>query len=276
MNVLLIEDNPDDAALMREHIRRASRDYPEAAVELIHVDRLAAAMPHLAEQNVDVVLLDLGLGETDGILTLERLQALSRGTPTVVLTGLDDDALAVRSVQLGAQDYLVKNRINGQVLLRVLRYAVERARLQKQLEESRMRERDERERREELREYFLATNVERTPAVGFDAAGSMVELGREYEDLIMAHLHGDAENNDRQRLAQAIAMKLAGSRARAADIVKMHVRIVEEFVSDASPIASRIMTNFARVALIEVFSLLLDVYIDASVHAAPSQAPNTV
>jgi signal transduction histidine kinase len=132
MRVLLIEDNEDDACLIRE----ALTDRNEAGFTLIWVDRLAAGLQRLTQDPMDAVLLDLSLPDSQGQVTLRKVHEYRPDAPIVVLTGLDDEALAVQSLRDGAQDYLVKGRWNSDSLMRALRYAVERTRTKNELRNS--------------------------------------------------------------------------------------------------------------------------------------------
>jgi PAS domain S-box-containing protein len=122
--LLVIEDNPGDARLLREMLR----DH-DPRTEVFHVETLAAAERHLVEHPVDVVLLDLGLPDAQGLDAVQRAHAVAPSVPLVILTGLDDERLATQALQSGAQDYLVKGQIEPRMLSRALRYAVERNRL---------------------------------------------------------------------------------------------------------------------------------------------------
>ena len=126
LRILLVEDNPGDARLIRETLRDAG----SLAFELAHADRLAAALPTLAAGGADVVLLDLSLPDAHGLETVNRALAAAPTVPIVVLTGLDDETVAVQAVQAGAQDYLVKGQVEPGMLARALRYAMERKRLE--------------------------------------------------------------------------------------------------------------------------------------------------
>jgi signal transduction histidine kinase len=130
ITVLLVEDNPGDARLIREELREVERSGEGAAAfSLVCADRLAAGLERLEAGKVDVVLLDLSLPDGHGLGTLERVREAAPSTPVLVLTGLDDHELAARAVSEGAQDYLVKGRVDGGVLGRTIRYAIERGRL---------------------------------------------------------------------------------------------------------------------------------------------------
>ena len=94
--------------------------------EVTHVERMSEAEKHLAEHAVDIILLDLGLPDAQGLEAVRRAHAAAPRVPLVVLTGLDDESLAAQALQEGAQDYLIKGQIETRGLLRALRYAIER------------------------------------------------------------------------------------------------------------------------------------------------------
>ncbi len=124
IEILLIEDNPGDARLIQEMLVEAG----EAWFEVEYVDRLSGGLEHLKNGGVDVVLLDLGLPDGQGLDAFEKVQAQAPAVPVVVLTGFDDETLAVEAMRHGAQDYLVKGDVDSKVLYRAIRYAVERNR----------------------------------------------------------------------------------------------------------------------------------------------------
>ena len=126
VNVLLIEDNPGDARLIREMLA----DSKSAVFNIELADRLSTGLAHLAGGNgdFDVVLLDLSLPDSSGIGTFVRTGAQAQNMPIVVLTGLYDTELAILAVQKGAQDYLVKGQVNSEIMVRAIRYAIERNR----------------------------------------------------------------------------------------------------------------------------------------------------
>jgi serine phosphatase RsbU (regulator of sigma subunit)/DNA-binding NarL/FixJ family response regulator len=132
IKVLLIEDNPADARLVQEALAEdlSNRFSIEVA------DRLAVGMERLSEDALDLVLLDLGLPDSNGFETFETLYRHAPQVPIVVMTGLEDDALATRAVQAGAQDYLVKGVYDSRLLDQSLVHAVERHRLTNRLEQS--------------------------------------------------------------------------------------------------------------------------------------------
>ena len=124
--LLVVEDNPGDTRLLREMFSEQDTHN----TELTHVVCMSDAEKHLAERKVDVILLDLGLPDAQGLEAVRRAHAAAPNIPLVVLTGLDDESLAVEALQEGAQDYLIKGRIDAHGLLRAVRYAVERRTLE--------------------------------------------------------------------------------------------------------------------------------------------------
>ena len=125
--VLLVEDNPGDARLLREMLNEdGSLD-----IDLACVSFMSEAERHLATCAVDIILLDLGLPDAQGVAAIRRARIAAPDIPLVVLTGMDDEALAGQSLQEGAQDYLIKGQIDTRGLLRALRYAGERKRLER-------------------------------------------------------------------------------------------------------------------------------------------------
>ena len=122
IRLLLVEDDPSDAELVREALAECTRP----SFELTHASHLRAAVDVLARDGTDLVLLDLGLPDSRGIETFDRLVAAHPTVPCIVLTGTDDDAVGVRAVQRGAQDFVVKDRPSPDVLARSVRYAIER------------------------------------------------------------------------------------------------------------------------------------------------------
>ena len=134
IRLLLIEDNPGDARLVREHLADASG---AQSFEIQNAPTLAEGVSAAKGQAApDIVLLDLSLPDSHGLETLGRWQAVAPTLPVIVLTGSDDEALAVAAVREGAQDYLVKGRIDGGLLIQAIRYAIERKHVQEALREA--------------------------------------------------------------------------------------------------------------------------------------------
>jgi diguanylate cyclase (GGDEF)-like protein len=129
ITVLLIEDDPEDADLFLAMLSERNADW----CKVEWVDRLQAGLERLAADRIDLVLLDLSLPDGQGLETFAKVHTQAAEVPIVVLSGLDDEKLAVQMVQEGAQDYLVKGQADGHLLVRALRYAVERKAAAEQL-----------------------------------------------------------------------------------------------------------------------------------------------
>jgi diguanylate cyclase (GGDEF)-like protein len=127
-SVLLVEDNPGDARLVVELLSEAMGD----SFRVTHVEQLADARQQVMEYGTGCVLLDLSLPDAARLEALMQLRAAAPDVPIVILSGLQDELLAVKAVQEGAQDYLVKGRVDGAAIGRSIRYSVERKRLEMQ------------------------------------------------------------------------------------------------------------------------------------------------
>ncbi|NDJ25379.1 response regulator [Nostoc sp. B(2019)] len=164
IHILLVEDSPSDARLLRQIFLHASQE----EWEMSHVERLSEAidasrensLPTLDNSQIEsrrqrrfnLVLLDLSLPDSIGLDTLKEFRVAIPDIPVVVLTGLDDEDLALQALAEGAQDYLVKDQLTIQRLVRAIRYAIERSEIINQLRESEERTRQALAKEQELNE----------------------------------------------------------------------------------------------------------------------------
>lgn len=132
INILLIEDNLGDIFLIREMLKQTHT----TEFDLMSVSRLEEAIQCIRKNSFEIILLDLSLPDSQGLDTFLHLTRESNRIPIVVLTGSKDENLAVETVRRGAQDYLVKEQVSAEVLIRSIRYAVERAQLLSKLREN--------------------------------------------------------------------------------------------------------------------------------------------
>jgi len=133
IRVLLVEDNPGDVRLIKELLSQEDAQKDGASFHLEYATRLSTALERVSSGDIDVLLLYLGLPDSQGFDTYRRLHAKAPEVPIVVLTDLDDVALATRIVREGAQDYLGKSRLDGALLRRSIRYSIERSRADKRI-----------------------------------------------------------------------------------------------------------------------------------------------
>ncbi len=130
--ILLIEDHPGDARL----IELLLGEVRGSAFEILHADRLASGLARCQVEDVDIIFLDLSLPDSAGLDTFLKVHAQIPNVPILVLTGFADEDLAIRAVREGAQDYIVKGELDGNLLARACRYAIERHRAEQALRES--------------------------------------------------------------------------------------------------------------------------------------------
>jgi signal transduction histidine kinase len=134
-HVLLIEDNPGDADLVRLRLLEG-----DSAVNVSSVNRLSDGLASIAKEQPSVVLLDLNLPDSHGADTFRKVLEQAPGVPVVILSGQDDEVLAMKALHQGVQDYLVKGDITSNHLERAMRYAIERQALTRSLEMSRQQQ----------------------------------------------------------------------------------------------------------------------------------------
>ena len=127
ISILLVEDNPADVVLFKEMLGKTNT----VKFELTHCNTLGSALTLLSEGSFGVILLDLSLPDGKGLDTVIRTHAAVPDAPIVVMSGLGDEELAVRALHAGAQDYLVKGQVDGNLLIRAMRYAIERKQARK-------------------------------------------------------------------------------------------------------------------------------------------------
>ncbi|MBN1473608.1 MAG: HD domain-containing protein [Syntrophaceae bacterium] len=128
IRLLMFEDNPGDVALIREQLSESGGFF-----EILSFDLLSQGLEFLATNNVDVVLLDLGLPDSQGLNTIEMVMAKNPSVPIIILTGLDDEKIAMEAVRRGAQDYLIKGSASIEILARIIHYSMERKNAEKEL-----------------------------------------------------------------------------------------------------------------------------------------------
>ena len=229
IRVLLVEDNPGDARLFTELLRDAGANH----LKMVQVDRLSAALDRLNCDCFDVMLLDLSLPDADGLDTLVRAHAHAPKIPIVVLTGHDDEALAVKAVRAGAQDYLVKGHVDGELLVRSIRYASERGRALEALER---REEHYRSLIEHSLDLITILNLDGT--VRYASPSHERLLGYPADKLVGRNALSFVHPEDVSRVQSAL---VNGNQGRAIEFRVFHrdgsVRVLESFSRDLSHIA---------------------------------------
>lgn len=208
--VLLVEDNPGDARLLRAHLA----DVPGQPFELVHTTTLAQALSRISAGPVDLILLDLSLPDSKGLETFRSANAAAPEVPIIVLSGLEDEELAIQTVHEGAQDYLNKRDIDSRLLARAIKYSIER----KLVEDALAHERDlfytifdnvpDRIFIKDLDSRFLKAN--RSLALRFGLADPRELIGRSDSDFFAPEHAGSALEDEREilRTGRAILDKV--------------------------------------------------------------------
>ncbi len=240
--LLLIEDNAGDARLLREMFNEQGSPH----TELAHVASLGEAERYLADRVVDIILLDLGLPDAGGLDALRRAKAAAPGVPLVVLTGLDDESLATRALQAGAQDYLIKGQIETRGLLRALRYAAERKSMEEALlvEKEQVRQSIAHLSASEARYRTLLESANDAIAV-LTPEGIVREMNQRWgdivglprEQLVGRHLRDFAPSGKKDENARAFDLAIVSSAARSAP------------VEIATPDGSNVLLEFSNTTL---------------------------
>lgn len=132
IRILHIEDNPADVVLIREILAEAKG----FSGTVHHAGLLALGLEILTTNTIDIILLDLNLPDIAGKATFQAVKESARDTPVIIMTGLNDEEAAVNAVREGAQDYLLKSQVDANLLVRSIRYAIEREKLSSELRQA--------------------------------------------------------------------------------------------------------------------------------------------
>jgi DNA-binding response OmpR family regulator len=274
IKVLLIEDNPADARLIRELLVEATgvRFHLECA------DQLSKGLERLAAGGVDVLLLDLSLPDSQGLDTFIRVHTQAPEVPIMVLTGLYDEALAVKAMREGAQDYLVKGQADSNLLLRSMRYAIERHRLAGELEQA--REQEQRQRELNSLEHFPSAPATTVTAQTFgllplreslpDTFGELVQHYSDLMDLALEQRAYKVKHNISDSL-RAIADQLGFLKCGPRDAVEIHTAAMKRKSNGATPQKVQAYVEEGRLRVLELMGYLVSYYRNYSMGASRSR-----
>ena len=257
--ILLVEDNPGDVRIIEELLARAGRQ----DFVLDNVSDLEAAKARFAAQSFDVVLLDLGLPDSDGLETLRAVRAAAPRLPIVVLTGGPENYSAAEAIEAGAQDYLVKQRFNSELVSRVLKYAIEKNRLSADLEETRQQV-----ARQKALDAMLRMSAPSSTRATAESYGELSLrhaneqvfklLNDEYYGLLKSALeyrsYREAPGLETQ--IKAYAQRLGSLRAAPRDVVEIHVEVCRRMTKNSNLQKRDFINSEAQLLLIEAMGYL--------------------
>ena len=253
--VLLVEDNAGDADLVQEMLEAVDGDRYQFGV--VHVNRLSDAIDRLDRDDVDVILLDLGLPDAIGVDALTTIQPHSGRTPIVVLTGHDDEALAMRCIDAGAQDYLSKMDIRPVSLRRSINYAINRS------QEHEIR--DLRETLERYREMSSTVGAEESSSGQPVLKSRLPDVFERWVDAYAAVLRrhfdrlvtqADKPRDQMSRITAELGQHGAGPR----DLVDIHVSALDRVSDEGNSVRARTFAVEGRLVALEMMGLLVDYY----------------
>jgi CheY-like chemotaxis protein len=250
--VLLVEDNAGDADLVHDMLEAIDGD--RYRFDLVHVSRVSQAVDRLGQGEVDVILLDLGLPDAIGVDALTSLQPYSGRTPIVVLTGHDDETVAMQCLANGAQDYLSKADIRPVPLRRSINYAINRS-----------QEREIRELRETLDRYREMTTADsapgatpslrsRVPDVFATCVAAYSDVLRRSFDRLVVQTEKPRE--EMSRIVAELGREGAGPR----DLVDIHVQALGQVSEDGTSVRAKTLALEGRLVALEMMGLLVDYY----------------
>jgi DNA-binding response OmpR family regulator len=260
--LLLVEDNPDDVDLLN----RILQEIPFTQFDVTHVDHFKDGVEYLDSKTFDVVLLDLSLPDNQGLEALIRLREEQPVMPVIILTGTDDDTTAIQAVQAGAQDYLVKGRVTGDLLIRAIRYAIERQLLLARLEKSRQQEQQETEMRSLNRMSSTKASVTAV-ALGMvslreghpkifkelvERYGKLLDLSLEQRTFKVNYQISD----DVRAMSEEFGFLRAGPR----DVIEVHTVTLESKTSNIAPLKSLAYMEEGRMIIVELMGYLVAFY----------------
>jgi DNA-binding NarL/FixJ family response regulator len=263
VKVLLIEDNPGDAELIREMLLITPGFTVQPEVE----EDLSSGLERLRHEQFDLILLDLGLPDSQGLETLIRVDSDAPGVPVVVLTGTADEGLGSELIRRGAQDYLVKGRLDNDLLIRSLRHAMERNSLRLELNRARLQEHEERE----LLHLGRLSGSSSSPTIshlygelslreGFaDSFAGAVRRYSQLLDLAVEQRDFKVEYNVSESLRE-IAEELGFLRCGPGDVVDVHRTALAGKGKEVKPTRLGRYSEEGRFLLIELLGDLLSFY----------------
>lgn len=254
--VLLVEDNPGDVRLVNELLG----DAPQETYEIVHVPLMSSAVNTLRTRAVDVVVLDLRLPDCSGVATVKAVRDVASEVPIVVLTGSDDEQLALQCIDAGAQDYLPKSEVQAQNLRRALGYAI-----------TRIRDAQVQALQETLARYRSLASEHTGTSVTAALAGSgpvsqrhpalFARARQAYFALLQPYLARESERLEAPAAALAsIVTWLGDAGAGPRDLLDLHLAALDQALALTTDAHARSIVFESRLLALQMMGLLVDYY----------------
>jgi len=263
IRLLHIEDNRFDVQLVQGLLKESRNDN----WEIVNVDRLSLAREKLATDSFEVILLDLILPDGEGLETLLGVRGVSSNIPIVIVSGLDDESMSIDMLRHGAQDYLVKGNFGSELLRKTLHHAIERARLQTQLEEAQRRAKRENEYSSMARFVqsrgtdITAEMYGRMPLYKLDSE-MFQQLVDQYSQLLDLRIDEQLYMGDKKssQNLQELAERLSFLRAGPRDVVDIHTKALEFETIGVTGMREDAYIEEGRLLLLEIMGWLASYY----------------
>lgn len=271
INVLLVEDSPTDALILKESLPETSSVH----FTVTHVPNLGEGLSRLGQDRFDVVLLDLGLPDSQGLQTLSEMCSRSERIPILVVTGLEDEDLAFQAVRTGAQDFISKDSLQGSVLPRAVRYAVERNRLRDLWLGAHQGKRQ----RQELQALERLSKLSSAGLDHRDSGGESLqsrspaafrEIVRVYEGILVesmqkrSYMTGSPSSEACRKLAE----KLVSLKSVPRDVVEVHVAALKGKVAEIGSEKAQALVDEGRTTVLELMGYFASHYRDLAISLA--------
>jgi len=264
IKVLLVEDDQSEADELSGLLMQAVHFVP---MVITQAQQLSLALEQLTQTFFDIVLLDITLGEGEKLNGFQQIHTKAPTVPIIILSGFQDATLAIEAVRRGAQDYLVKGQIDSPLLVRSIRYGIERQRLLLEVQESRWQQQQERELL--LLEQFPANQ---STAVASKLYGSLLlresvpdkfnQLVQQYAnimDLALEQRIYRVTHPISEQLRE-VAQQLGFLKASPKDVINIHTNAIKQKISDVPPAKAQAYIEESRIMVLELMGCLVSYY----------------
>ncbi|WP_299486536.1 response regulator [Acaryochloris sp. IP29b_bin.137] len=280
IRILLIADERRDGRIVYTLLMQMVQSVPFVITTLQHID---GALSQLSEPYFDLVLLDLSLPDCDGIHTFNQIHTQAPKLPIIILSSFEDTAAAIEAVRQGAQDYLVKGQIDSRLLIRSIRYAIERQRWRLSSQTEHWQHQRERELSllEQLTNYqatvvasklYCNLPLEETVSAEFQR---LVEYYAQLLDLAMDQRQFRVTHSIGEQM-RGIAQQLGFLQASPRDVIALHTMAIKPRIAQMSSVKAEAYMEEARIMVLQLMGYLASYYRKFHLVAGPRPDPTSV